>query len=87
VTTEWGSTAQLVTDADLSLLLWNGATAPVASDLDLGDARTSGSAAGSVSTKGPLGSASTGVHLNADLPGPDAWWRLTHPLQLWGLAR
>jgi hypothetical protein len=32
-------------DADLSLLLWNGATAPVASDLDLGDARTSGSAA------------------------------------------
>lgn len=86
VTTSWGAAVQVVTDADASLLLWNGATAPVASDLSLGDARTSGAAVGTVSTKGPLGSASTGVHLNGDIPDPDPWWRFTHPLQLFGLA-
>jgi len=86
VTTLWGDTVQIVTDADASLLLWNGATASVVSDLSLGDAREANAAVGTVSTKGPLGSASTGVHLRDDIPEPDAWWRLTHPLQLFGLA-
>lgn len=86
VTTQWGTSVQMVTDADASLLLWNGATAAVASDLSLGDAREAGAAVGTVSTKGPLDSASTGVRLAADIPDPDPWWRLTHPLQLFGLA-
>lgn len=86
VTTRWGSSVQMVTDADASLILWNGATAPVTSDLSLGDAREAGAAVGAVSAKGPFGSASTGVRLSADIAEPDAWWRLTHPLQLFGLA-
>ncbi len=86
VTTLWGTSVQIVTDADASLLLWNGATAPVTSDLSLGDARAAGAAVGTVSTKGPIDSASSGVHLAAEIPDPDAWWRLTHPLQLFGLA-
>ncbi|WP_431804517.1 D-alanyl-D-alanine carboxypeptidase [Microbacterium sp. bgisy203] len=86
VSTAWGVTVQMATDADVSLLLWNGASAAVTSDLSLGDARAANDAVGTVATKGPLGSATTGVHLTADIPGPDAWWRLTHPLQLWGLA-
>lgn len=86
VSTPWGVTVQMLTDADTSLLLWNGATAPVASDLSLGDAREANDPVGTVSTKGPLGSASSGVHLSADIPDPDAWWRLTHPLELFGLV-
>ena len=86
VTTKWGATAQVVTTGDLSLLLWNAQAAPVASDLALGDARAGGSEVGTVSMKGPLGTASTTARLTADIPDPDAWWRLTHPLQLFGLA-
>lgn len=86
VSTLWGATASILTDADASLLLWNGATAPVESDISLGDARTAGAAVGTVSLTGPLGSASAGLRLTDDIPEPDAWWRLTHPLQLWGLA-
>jgi len=86
VTTAWGATANMVTDDEVSLLLWNGATAAVTSDLALGDAREANDTVGSISTKGPLGTASTGVHLTADIPGPDALWRLTHPLELFGLV-
>ncbi|WP_336631891.1 MULTISPECIES: D-alanyl-D-alanine carboxypeptidase family protein [unclassified Microbacterium] len=86
VTTPWGATANVMTDTDVSLLLWNGATAPVVSDIELGDARTAESAVGSIRVAGPLGAATTGLHLTGDIPGPDAWWRLTHPLQLFGLA-
>lgn len=86
VSTPWGVTVQMLTDADTALLLWNGAAAPVASDLALGDAREANDAVGTVSTKGPLGSASSGVHLSADITDPDPWWRLTHPLELFGLV-
>ena len=86
VSTLWGATASVITDADASLLLWNGATAPVESDISLGDARTAGASVGTINLTGPLGSASAGLRLTDDIPEPDAWWRLTHPLQLWGLA-
>ena len=52
----------------------------------LGDARTAGASVGAINLTGPLGSASAGLRLTDDIPEPDAWWRLTHPLQLWGLA-
>lgn len=86
VATQWGASSQIVTDADASIVLWNGAASPVTTTLDLGDARTAQAAVGTVSLNGPLGTASTGVHLTADIPDPDAWWRLTHPLQLFGLV-
>lgn len=86
VATKWGASSQMVTDADAALILWNGASSAVTTTLHLGDARESQDAVGTVGLKGPLGTASTGVHLTADIPGPDAWWRLTHPLQLFGLA-
>lgn len=86
VTTAWGASASIVTDSELSLLLWNGASAAVTSDLSLGDARSADAEVGTVSTKGPLGSSSSGARLTADIPDPDPWWRLTHPLQLFGLA-
>jgi len=86
VSTAWGATADIVTDADASVVLWNGASGAVTASLDLGDARTVNAAVGQVRVTGPLDAATVGVHLTADIPDPDAWWRLTHPLQLWGLV-
>ena len=86
VSTAWGATANIVTDADAAVILWNGAAATTTTTLDLGQARTANAAVGQVLVRGPLGGATVGVHLTADIPDPDAWWRLTHPLQLWGLA-
>ncbi|MFT3797542.1 D-alanyl-D-alanine carboxypeptidase [Microbacterium sp.] len=86
VTTPWGAQATIVTDADASVLLWNGASATPAVSLDLGDARAADDAVGTVSIAGPLDAATVAVHLTADIPDPDPWWRLTHPLELFGLV-
>ena len=32
---------------------------------------------GEVRVKGPLNATTTGLHLTADIPDPDPWWRLT----------
>jgi len=86
VSTAWSATANIVTDADAAVTLWNGASGAVTTNLDLGDARTADAPVGQVLVRGALDAATVGVHLTADIPDPDAWWRLTHPLQLWGLA-
>ncbi|MGB4778967.1 D-alanyl-D-alanine carboxypeptidase, partial [Microbacterium sp.] len=86
VTTAWGTSVDIVTDADASVILWNSTAAQVTTSLDLGDARDADAAVGDVRVKGPLNSTTVGVHLTADMPDPDPWWRLTHPLELFGLA-
>lgn len=86
VTTLWGASSDILTTTDAPVVLWNGATAPVAVSLTLGDARTAGETVGEVRVSGPMDSATSAAQLTADLPGPGRWWRLTHPLQLWGLA-
>ena len=86
VTTAWGAATPVVTDDDASLILWNGTTAETDPSVDLGDDRGAGSDAGSLTLTGPAGSVDVPVSLQDALPGPDAWWRLTHPLQLLGVA-
>lgn len=89
VTTAWGADTELVTADATSVVLWNGASAPVTADVSLedgADARTAGAAAGTLTVTGPLDSDTVEVRLASDLPGPTAWWRLTHPLELFGLA-
>ncbi|MGM1018723.1 MAG: D-alanyl-D-alanine carboxypeptidase family protein [Actinomycetota bacterium] len=85
VTTEWGTTVDITTDADTSVVLWDGATAESTATLDLGEARESAEQVGMVTTTGPLGTAETSVSLTEDVEGPSPWWRLTHPLELFGL--
>ncbi|WP_256336042.1 D-alanyl-D-alanine carboxypeptidase [Microbacterium sp. cf332] len=85
-TTAWGATAEIVTDVDIRVALWNAQGSQTTSTFDLGDGRTAGDAAGELTLTGPLGTATTPLHLTSDIPDPDAWWRLSHPLQLWGLA-
>lgn len=86
VTTAWGVSADVVTATDIGVTLWNAASATPVARVELGDARGSGDEVGEVSLTGPVDAATTGTLLTGDIPGPDAWWRLTHPLQLWGLA-
>ncbi len=85
-TTAWGATAEIVTDADVRVALWNTQSSQAAANVELGDSRDAGDEAGELTLTGPLGSATTTLRLTADIPDPDIWWRLSHPLQLWGLA-
>lgn len=87
VTAPWGTSSDVVTTADASVLLWNAATVTAETDIDLGDARSAGDTVGELRLSGPLDTASTPLTMTADLGEPDAWWRLTHPLELFGLAR
>ncbi|TDN91353.1 D-alanyl-D-alanine carboxypeptidase [Microbacterium sp. BK668] len=86
VDTAWGDRADVVTDADASVVLWNGAAGTTTTDLELGDLRDAGDVVGSLSVTGPLNTATVEVSLDGDIEPPSAWWRLTHPLELFGLA-
>ncbi|WP_375385312.1 D-alanyl-D-alanine carboxypeptidase family protein [uncultured Microbacterium sp.] len=86
VTTRWGESVDIVTSADAGVILWNGGTGAVATTSALGDNRTGGDAVGSLEVTGPLNSTTVGLQLAADIPDPSPWWRLTHPLDLFGLA-
>lgn len=85
VTTEWGERVALVTDADARVVLWNGASATATPVLELGERTTAGAEAGVLTVKGPIDSTETPVSLEKEIPEPSIWWRLTHPLELFGI--
>ncbi|MDQ0614989.1 D-alanyl-D-alanine carboxypeptidase (penicillin-binding protein 5/6) [Microbacterium sp. W4I4] len=85
VSTEWGDKVDVVTDADAKVVLWNGAAATATADLALGSKSTAGSKVGTLTTEGPVDTVQTPVSLAADVEAPSAWWRLTHPLELFGI--
>lgn len=85
VETRWGDRADVVTSEDASVILWNGGTGTVDTSFDLGDSRDEGDAVGSLTVKGPLDDDEVEVELTADVSDPSPWWRLTHPLELFGL--
>ena len=85
VSTAWGATTQLVTASDASVVLWQ-RDATIMKDVALTDDRDAGASAGTISVQGSTGDATTQVTLTEKLDGPGFWWRLTHPLELFGLA-
>ncbi|MFC0198327.1 D-alanyl-D-alanine carboxypeptidase family protein, partial [Microbacterium arthrosphaerae] len=85
VTTRWGDEVDIVTAADASVILWNGGIGAITTSYDLGDSRTAGDIVGSLSVDGPLDDAVVELRLADDIPDPSPWWRLTHPLDLFGL--
>ncbi len=87
VTTLWGVQADVVTDEDATVVLWNDARASADAELELGDSREAGERVGTMTVSGPAGASTVTVSLASDIEGPDGWWRITHPLQLLGLAR
>lgn len=86
VKTAWGEPVDVVTAGDASVVLWNGGAGTVSATYALGDRRDAGDVVGSLSVDGPLGDAAVDLELADDIEGPSPWWRLTHPLQLFGLT-
>ncbi len=86
VSTAWGATAEVVTDAAGSVVLWNGGTAEVEAQFTLDEARTAGATVGTLTYAGPLDADAIDLTLTDDIEPPSAWWRLSHPLELFGLA-
>lgn len=86
VTTRWGTSTDIVTDADADIVLWNGATAQASSVFTLGENREDGDEIGTTTSVGPLNTVTTSASLADDIDAPSPWWRLTHPLELFGLT-
>lgn len=86
VITIWGEKAEVVTDDDATVVLWNGATATATASFDLGDEREEDGTVGTLTTAGPLDSVTTPLALAQDVEGPSPWWRLTHPFELLGIS-
>lgn len=86
VQTLWGATVDIITDADADVVLWNGAGADAVVEFDLGEARAAGAEVGTLTATGPLNAVSTPLSLATTVEEPSVWWRLTHPLELFGLT-
>ena len=86
VDTLWGTPVDVVTDADADVVLWNGGTATATVEFDLDEKRKAGAEVGTLTATGPLNTASTALKLAGTVQEPSAWWRLTHPLELFGLT-
>lgn len=85
VETAWGESGAILTSTDASVVLWNGASATSSPAFSVAPEWTAGSSTGTLTLSGPIGSSTVETTLSTTLTGPSAWWRLTHPLQLFGL--
>lgn len=85
VSTPWGETADAITDADAGVVLWNGSSARVQSEVGITWDFEDRQQVGTLTVIGPLDVSTVTVSVATPLQGPDIWWRLTHPLQLLGL--
>lgn len=87
VTTRWGESAAVVTAGDAAVTLWNGAAASASAEFSPGDEATQiGATVGTLTVAGPVDIASVDLQLAEEIEEPTALWRLTHPLELFGLT-
>lgn len=84
--TAWGENVDIVTAGDASVVLWNGGAGTVTTTYALDENRDKGDAVGALTVEGPLDTATVDLRLADDIEGPTPWWRLTHPLALFGLT-
>ncbi len=85
VETAWGESGAILTSTDASVILWNGASATSTPAYSVSPEWTAGSPTGTLTLAGPIGSSTVDTTLSTTITGPSPWWRLTHPLQLFGL--
>ncbi|WP_295844084.1 D-alanyl-D-alanine carboxypeptidase [uncultured Microbacterium sp.] len=83
--TLWGPDIDLVTASEATVVLWNGGAAQTSTSFSLGDTTTAGSTVGTLTATGPVDADTVHVKLTGDIDPPSPWWRLTHPLDLFGL--
>lgn len=86
VTTAWGEQVDVIATADASVVLWNGSAPAATIDLALGGKVEKGDVVGSLTVTGPLNAQTVDLKLADDVEGPSPWWRLTHPVELFGLG-
>jgi D-alanyl-D-alanine carboxypeptidase (penicillin-binding protein 5/6) len=85
IDTVWGERSDVITDTDAKVVMWNGSKAESKAALKLGDAQKAGTKVGTLTVTGAIDTAKTNVSLKSSVDAPSAWWRLTHPLDLFGL--
>ncbi|WP_295826620.1 D-alanyl-D-alanine carboxypeptidase [uncultured Microbacterium sp.] len=83
--TLWGPDIDLVTASDATVVLWNGGAAQTSTSFSLGDTTAAGSTVGTLTATGPVDADTVDVKLTGEIDPPSPWWRLTHPLDLFGL--
>lgn len=86
VETLWGTSVEIVTDDDATVLLWNGTSADADVTLALDDERTAGDEVGTLFVSGPVDDVEVNVSLAEEITDPSPWWRLTHPIELLGVV-
>jgi D-alanyl-D-alanine carboxypeptidase (penicillin-binding protein 5/6) len=86
VRTAWDEDVPVITSEDASVIAWNGGSATTESTFDLGDLRARGDIVGALTATGALNTSAVALELAQDVSEPTFWWRLTHPLELFGLA-
>ncbi|MFG6475984.1 D-alanyl-D-alanine carboxypeptidase family protein [Microbacterium sp. P06] len=84
--TEWGESVDVVTSDDAVVVLWNGAAATPTTEYTLGDAVDEGATVGTLTVASAVDTDTVELRLTGEIEPPTAWWRLTHPLELFGLA-
>lgn len=85
VETLWSDDIDIVTAADATVVLWNGGAAQTSASFDLGEATAPGTTVGTFTATGPVDADTVDAQLAAEIEPPSPWWRLTHPLDLFGL--
>jgi D-alanyl-D-alanine carboxypeptidase (penicillin-binding protein 5/6) len=85
VETRWSDDIDIVTAADATVVLWNGGAAQTSASFDLGEATEPGATVGTFTATGPVDADTVDARLAGEIEPPSPWWRLTHPLDLFGL--
>ena len=85
ISTIWGETATATTSEPAQVLLWNGAIGTASSTVSVPPTAPAGAAVGTLTAAGPVNTDTVQVELTKDILGPSPWWRMTHPLELFGV--
>jgi len=85
VETLWGDDIDIVTATDATVVLWNGGSAKTSTHFSLGSSTQPGDTVGTLTATGPVDADTVDVQLAGEIEPPSPWWRLTHPLDLFGL--
>jgi D-alanyl-D-alanine carboxypeptidase (penicillin-binding protein 5/6) len=83
-TTAWGETADVVADRSAQLLTWSDSAISATSRARPVGVLSAGAGVGTATFTGEGGTVTVPLVLAEDIEGPDAWWRITHPAELFG---
>ncbi|RFA23546.1 D-alanyl-D-alanine carboxypeptidase family protein [Subtercola boreus] len=83
-TTAWGAAQTIVVTQDVSTVLFSNAPVSVRADPAALAGTEAGTPAGELRLTAGASDVTVPLALAGELPGPDPWWRLTHPGELLG---